>query len=151
MFSPRPALLLEHQQYITTSPLLTYHTERFEDEPIGSTYPISRERGCYLNATSNHPIVLSLPCLKYPIVHSRNRYTVRRTIKLGCMLQRLLYFDSFSGETPRSGAVSLSLELPNTLAVSLGLLHSKNSHFKPIHHGTMSKKKKDWRTEKGKR
>ncbi|XP_048125544.1 ADP-ribose glycohydrolase MACROD2 isoform X3 [Alosa alosa] len=64
------------------------------------------------------------------------------------MLQRLLYFDSFSGETPHPGAVSLSLELPNTLAVSLGLLHSKNSHFKPIHHGTMSKKKKDWRTEK---
>lgn len=35
--------------------------------------------------------------------------------------------------------------------MSLGLLHSKNNNLKPIHHGTMSKKKKDWRTEKGKR
>lgn len=34
--------------------------------------------------------------------------------------------------------------------MSLGLLNSKTSYQKPSHHGTMSKKKKEWRAEKGK-
>uniref|UniRef100_W5NGC1 Mono-ADP ribosylhydrolase 2 n=1 Tax=Lepisosteus oculatus TaxID=7918 RepID=W5NGC1_LEPOC len=37
---------------------------------------------------------------------------------------------------------------PNTLAVSLGLINSKNNTHKPNHHGNMSKKKKDWKVEK---
>ncbi|KAF3842275.1 hypothetical protein F7725_024226 [Dissostichus mawsoni] len=32
--------------------------------------------------------------------------------------------------------------------VSLGLSHSKNNHSKSNHSGSMSKKKKDWKTEK---
>ncbi|KAF4089973.1 hypothetical protein AMELA_G00044330, partial [Ameiurus melas] len=53
-----------------------------------------------------------------------------------------------SEEASRSGALSLSLEFPRTLAVSLGLSHSKPFNQKPLQHGTMSKKKKEWRTEK---
>lgn len=34
------------------------------------------------------------------------------------------------------------------ITVSLGLLNSKPSYQKPSHHGTMSKKKKEWRAEK---
>lgn len=34
--------------------------------------------------------------------------------------------------------------------MSLGLPNSKPSYQKPSHHGTMSKKKKEWRAEKGK-
>lgn len=34
--------------------------------------------------------------------------------------------------------------------MSLGLPQSKNNHSKSNHSGSMSKKKKDWKTEKGK-
>ncbi|KAL4641390.1 O-acetyl-ADP-ribose deacetylase MACROD2-like isoform X1 [Arapaima gigas] len=36
----------------------------------------------------------------------------------------------------------------DAVAVSLGLTHSKNSTVRPDQHGTMSKKKKDWKVEK---
>lgn len=52
-------------------------------------------------------------------------------------------------EASRLVALSLSLAFPNNLAVSLGLLNSKPIHQKPTHSGTMSKKKKEWKTEKG--
>lgn len=35
--------------------------------------------------------------------------------------------------------------------MSLGLSHSKSFNQKPLQHGTMSKKKKEWRAEKGER
>ncbi|MCI4376781.1 hypothetical protein PGIGA_G00192440, partial [Pangasianodon gigas] len=77
------------------------------------------------------------------------RYTQHNQGRLRSRAQASLYFDSFSSEeASRSGALSLSLAFPSTLAVSLGLTHSKPFNQKPLQHGTMSKKKKEWRAEK---
>lgn len=80
------------------------------------------------------------------------RYTRHNQGRLRAHTQTPLYFDSFSSEeASRTGALSLSLTLPSTLAVSLGLSHAKPFNQKPLQHGTMSKKKKEWRAEKGER
>lgn len=53
----------------------------------------------------------------------------------------------------RPEAVSLYISvfpLGTLFTVSLGLPQSKNNHSKSNHSGSMSKKKKDWKTEKGK-
>ncbi|KAK3573329.1 hypothetical protein QTP86_022711 [Hemibagrus guttatus] len=77
------------------------------------------------------------------------RYARHNQGRLRTRTQASLYFDSFSSEeASRSGALSLSLAFPSTLAVSLGLPHSKPFNQKPLQHGTMSKKKKEWRAEK---
>lgn len=93
----------------------------------------------------------------WPSVANQGRHATHAThdtVKAGCVRahRRHYIFDSFSSEeASRSGALSLSLAFPSTLAVSLGLPHSKPFNQKPLQHGTMSKKKKEWRVEKGER
>lgn len=93
------ALSMHTDRSMHTSPLLAYHTNALRVKKMDQPTPV---RESVVVIWMPHQAILS-HC-HFPVWNTQSSTAVtdihssRSTIKLGCMLQRLLYFDSFSGE-----------------------------------------------------